>query len=384
MNTAGKVATDIAQRIRNLAEVHMDEPVVLSVYLSLDPSRFATAPNRDAEIESLMDEARTRSEELELSHKGRADVDQDIGRVREWMKSSLDPAGAHGIAIFCCSAADVLESFRLSTPVGPSAHIGHGAHLEPLAAALPTDSWCVFLINRRTDTILRGSHDRLMEVGDFEDHVHGQHDQGGWSQPRYQRSVEKDVGDHVRAACDRLFESFRRLPFDKLLVGCPSHLWPEVEGRLHPYLVERLVSRFDAEVEHEGPDEVLDRVRPLIEQNEGRLEAELIERLAEQLGRGERAVAGLGPVLDALNASRVETMLIADGFHAPGVACPSCGWMGTQGTECPADGAKLERTGDIVGTAVRNAVLQSAAVHEVRYHEPDRALGGPIAALLRF
>lgn len=384
MTTSGRLGTDLARRVRKLAELRTDEPVVLSVYVNLDPSEHPTPKDRAAQIESLIDRARSDAAKLGLSHHGERQLTDDIERVRQWAVSSMDADGAHGIAVFCCSENDVFEVFRLSGAVGPEVHVGHAASLESLTKSMPGDTWCVFLVNRRMDRILRGNHDRLIEVGTASDDVHGQHDQGGWSQARYQRSVEKDVDDHIRDACDRLFEASNRLPFDKLLVGCPRELWPRVEAKLHSYLTDVHVHRFDAEVEHEGPDEVLDRVRPYIEQEERRVEKALMDRLAEQLGRDDRAVSGLGPVLEALNASRVEVLVLTDAGAQAGVVCSACGWMGTDGSTCPADGTKLDRVENIADTATRQAVLQSASVHEVRYHEPDRALGGQIAALLRF
>ena len=45
----------------------------------------------------------------------------------------------------------------------------------------------MFLVNRKLARILRGSRERLEEVAYITDDVHGWHDQGGWSQARYQR-----------------------------------------------------------------------------------------------------------------------------------------------------------------------------------------------------
>lgn len=200
----------------------MDEPCFVSAYINLDPSDFGTPRERAAQIESLTDKARSDASSKAISHTRSAALGSDIDRVKRWAESTMDAAGAHGVAVFCCSEADVFDVFRLSAPVGPDIMLAETAYLEPLTSALPAEAWFVFLVNRRTSRMLRGSRDRLFEVGSFEDDVHGQHDQGGWSQARYQRSVEKEVKDHVHAACDRLFEVFHRHPFDKLLVGCPK------------------------------------------------------------------------------------------------------------------------------------------------------------------
>ncbi|HYZ92879.1 MAG TPA: Vms1/Ankzf1 family peptidyl-tRNA hydrolase [Actinomycetota bacterium] len=355
MKTAGRLSSDLADRIRRVAEVRTDEPVVISLYVNLDPTDFGRQAARDAQIESLIDRARSDDAFGTLSHDAKAILDRDLERVRTWAKESMDPSGVRGVALFCSTEADLFESFRLSAPVGPDITVGTTANLEPLIAALPGDAWCVFLVNRKTDRIMRGSRERLIETTSTSEEVHGQHDQGGWSQARYQRSVEKDVKDHVQHACDRLFTAFQHTPFDHLIIGCPDELRPELESKLHAYLRERLVQFVDAEVEHEGAEDVLERVRPEIEQYERRAETELLDRLSERLGRGERAVSGLAAVSDALDQQRVEVLLVAANAREA-----------------------------VMPDLIQRCILQAAVVRYVRYHEPERALGGPVAALLRF
>src|ERR687893_1131029 len=58
--------------LRRLAEVRLDRPVVLSLYLDLDPARFATPPARATAVRSLLDEADRKVRELkDLSHSDR-------------------------------------------------------------------------------------------------------------------------------------------------------------------------------------------------------------------------------------------------------------------------------------------------------------------------
>ena len=49
--------------IRKLAETQAPQESVLSVYLDLDPARFATPPARQSEIDSLIDSAHREIEE---------------------------------------------------------------------------------------------------------------------------------------------------------------------------------------------------------------------------------------------------------------------------------------------------------------------------------
>jgi peptide subunit release factor 1 (eRF1) len=99
---------------------------------------------------------------------------------------------------------------------------------------------------------------------------------------------------------------------------------------------------------------------------------------------GGRGAAGLDETLGALNERRVETLLIDEGFSAPGSVCASCGYVGArEGGACPVDGGELERRDDIVETAIELAIAQSAEVLVVR-HNDDLAAHGSIGAVLRF
>ena len=378
------VLIDASRSVRRIAEVRLDEPTFITVYVNLDPSQFGTPPERDAQIDSLMHELRTQPVDGAVSHEGRNAVLADIERIEHWTRNEMDPDGIRGVGIFCASAADVFETIAVPAPVGPSTHVAHTAHLRPLVTAIPASAWWVLLVNRRTARIFRGNRHRLDEVTTISDEVHGQHDQGGWSQARYERSVEKEVTDHIRNACDQLFGAFKQRSFDRLLLGCSQELRPAVESALHPYLFDRLVDHFEGEVEHVGADDVSAKVRPLIEMDERRNEAHLIERLSEQLGRRDRAASGIRPVLDALNAKAVEVLLLAPGFESRGAVCVECDRISTDAESCPVDGNRMEPEDDISEWVFRSAIVQAAQIHEVRYHDPEPALGDTVAGLLRF
>jgi peptide subunit release factor 1 (eRF1) len=156
-----------------------------------------------------------------------------------------------------------------------------------------------------------------------------------------------------------------------------------VEKRLHPYLQERIVGRIDVDVENTSPDQVLDAAAPKMEEEDRKRERAALDRLSDGLATGGRAAAGLDDVLDALNQRKVEVLMFEQGLRASGVVCPQCGWTGSEGTTCPADGTTLEDRDDIIENAVQLAITQSAEVIPVRYHE-DLDGNGSIAALLRF
>ena len=70
--------------LRRLAEVRLDRPIVLSLYLDLDPAQFATPPARATAIRSLLDEAERRLRERDglAFHLVVRDADAIDGRLQ--------------------------------------------------------------------------------------------------------------------------------------------------------------------------------------------------------------------------------------------------------------------------------------------------------------
>lgn len=142
----------------------------------------------------------------------------------------------------------------------------------------------MILVNRQEGRVFRGSPHGLREVGSVHDDVRGRHDQGGLSQARYQRSVDKEGADHLRHAAEVLFRHFQRRPFEHLLLGGTAEVVSDFEPKLHDYLRERVAGRIDVDVEHSIPEQVLEAARPRFEELQRAGEDEALERLQVERG----------------------------------------------------------------------------------------------------
>ena len=377
-----QVAAPGRDELRRLAEMRLDRPLVLSLYLDLDPSEFATPPARATAARSLLDEADRRVRDRDgLSHQDKVELRATLDRARTFLERELAADGARAVALFAAESAGLFETVKLPRSVPNRVAIGHSPLVGPLAAFERREAWCVVLVNRQEGRIFRGSPDGLRELGSVHDDVHGQHDQGGWSQARYQRSVEKEAADHLRHAADVLFRHFQRRPFEHLLLGGPGEVVSEFESKLHDYLSDRLAGRVDVDVEHSSPEQVLEAARPCFEKVQRQREEQALARVEE----GSRAGAGLDDVLAALNERRVEVLLGSERFGAAGSLCPACGWLAGAGERtCPADGTELEPLEDVTEAAIELALQQSAEVLPVRHKTDELEARGGIAALLRF
>jgi peptide chain release factor subunit 1 len=368
-------------RLRALAATRPDHGRVLSLYLNLDPREFATPPARQTAITSLLTDAGRAVEAAGCDHDGERALRADLERARELLRGDPPTEGAHGLALFLSEPAGLFEVVRLPRPVPARASVAAAPVVAPLAGLLDDTDWVVLLANRRVARILRGTRDGLDEVADEADSVHGQHREGGLSEPRYERSVEHEVDEHLRSAAEGLFDQFKRRRFDALLLGAPDEVAGRMEEQLHPYLRERLAGRVSVDVEAAGADDVLAAAREAMAAHERqRLQARL-GRLREGVAAGRRGASGWEDVLSALNERRVETLLLS-ADATPGVRCPACGWLGTEASACPVDGTPVEALDDAVEAAVEAALGQGAEV--ARVEEEDLAGLGGVAAVLRF
>ncbi len=189
----------------------------------------------------------------------------------------------------------------------------------------------------------------------------------------------------MRAVCDVLFEHHKRAPIDCLLVGCTEELYPDVEGSLHSYLSERLIGRFDVDVENTSAESVYEAAPPTMAEHESQRERDALDRLVEGVNTGGRGVAGLDETLGALNEQRVGKLIVNYGFNEAGTQCPQCGSLYRAGVDkCLADETPTEQRDGITESAIERALAQSAEVIVLRFHGDDLEPLGGIGAVLRF
>jgi peptide chain release factor subunit 1 len=370
-------------RLRRLADVKPERGRVLSVFLNLDPAQFATPAARSTAITSVLTEAAHRVDSADgLDHDEREALKADVNRVREALNASdLAQNGTRAVAVYACGPADLLEVVSLRRPVDSRVVLERSPHVEPLIADADSERWCVVLANRRNARLFIGDGGGLEETDRVEDDVHSQHDQGGWSQARYQRGVEKEKDDHLVHVAEVAFDLYKRSGFDRLLIAAPDELVNDLKGKLHPYLRERIVARVHLDVENSSLDDVKAAAGTAIEDWSRKRERESLDRLAEGVGRGGRGAAGLASVLEALNEQRVEILLVGENLRSEGGRDPETGML-YAGDHGPAD-QPLERCENIVEPAIEKAIEQSAKVIKVRYHDDLGPLGG-IGAVLRY
>jgi peptide subunit release factor 1 (eRF1) len=370
---------------RGLLQQHPAHRVV-SLYLDLDPERFATPPARASQIRSLLDQARRRADnDTALGHEERMALREDLHRIDSYLHSPEAPyKGARALAVFCSIRDGLFEVVQLKRPIEARVVIKRSPYVEPLLAAADERRWCVVLVSRGSARVLTGPGDELRESERSQTDIRAQYDQSEGSQANYERSYENDVDEYLRWVAAQLERRRRRERFERLAIGGPVEIVPRFERMLSDELRSLIVDgRVDVDVAVATESQIGKVVAAFVTADEQAQRRSALDRLAARLGRGERASAGPEATLAALNERRVETLLLNGEFERTGGRCPSCGLLSTdaEGT-CPADGTALEAV-DLREASVEAALSQDADTIVIA-DQPDLGPFQGIAALHRF
>jgi peptide chain release factor subunit 1 len=374
--------------LRELA-AQRSESACLSLYVDLDPKTAPTIPDVISHLNSLYDDAHKRASAKELGHSERLALDAALERIHEHF-ADFDRSQKLGQALFV-SADGYFRALDLAGPVTSSVEIGSYFVVAPLVRALTEEREALFVqVGREDGVVYLLKRGRLTELDDRSEEIHGQHDQGGWSQARYQRSIEHDYLDHLDEVAAVIARASRQEPRPVIFLG-PE----ETKGDMLRALetadasLPALVAGWGPAEHHANPESLLKTARPLLEEWSVAEEGRLLDSWQEATGKPDgRGVGGLADVLEAASDGRVELLLYA----APAdrrqpdfplaYECPRCGRVEPQAGVCPLDGDELEEVSSLDG-ATRETLRYGGRVWACRHDERLTAFAN-LGALLRF
>ena len=367
--------------VRKLAEWSPGEHRVTSVYISVDGRMHPRKKDYELRLDELLRAARDQARSL--SKEQRRSVEADARAIRSHVVDRFQRGSTRGLALFSSSGAGLWEEIELSRPVRNQAVVAPHPDLLQVEALLETyESFCTVLVDSEKAHIFLAEMGRIEEERDLLDDVPGRHDQGGWSQSRYQRHVDEHRQKHLKHTAEVLFRFFKRRGFDHLILAGPEEIVPELEHELHDYLRKRIVARIALPVTA-SPDQILERSLRIEEDLDRSRVREAVDRIVAEAAARRQAVAGLSATIAALADNRAGTLVVAMDLRAPGRECPSCGRLAERGRRCATCGSRTREVPDVVEAAVAQALRQGCRVEMVSEDGALAAQGG-IGALLRF
>ncbi len=373
------------ESLRELAAFRAQNGCAISLYLDLHPSVSPTAGDTATRVSSLLDQAAkshgaTRGD---LAHEVRQGLKADLERLERFFSEELDRDGVHGLAVFAAGLDNVWSVFSLSSSVPDSARVADDFLLAPLVPLLGRGNGAlVAVVNREQGRVLALRGGRLGEIADRTEDAPSRHDQGGWSQGRFQRHIENVAHEHYKTVAEELERAFRRLDRPRIVVVCSDDVRPEFANALHTEVADAVVG-WAAVEQHAGPADLQEAALPLLEQWRLERESELVERWREETGRDARGVAGWRDTFEAASDGRVELLLYQQGTRRDGFRCPACARASADAGSCPLDGTTMEPRDDGLDLAVRLTLAHGGEVRAVEHRRDLDPVEG-IGAILRY
>jgi peptide chain release factor subunit 1 len=372
--------------IRELAAFQADETkgaCALSFYFQPDPPQ-----DRSHRREAIVAKDIVKQALKSAAASGKnGSLHADLDRVLD-LATSLR-GNTRGRAVFACSAQNFWKEYELPPHLGGTQiYLQPQFQLKPLAALLGAQpALCVVMLDRQRARFFDLRLDVLREHGAI---VHmlsrsaSSYGYNGYEAGHAERRVSEEALQHFKAVSERLRTDFERGAWERLIVGCHDVNWPEFESHLHPYVKQRLIGRFSADVASVSSEEIRDHAGALLNHwITERASTKVSEALEFAKGNG-RGVAGLRRVLQALETGEVQTIFLTENYSARAVECPHCGHLDAHlVASCVACGRRIHELTDVCDAIIPIAIRRNIELFYLKEHEGlDRA--GNIAALLRF
>lgn len=361
--------------VRELAGFKGEDAPVTSLYLDVDGSHHIRRQDLLHELGRLV-------KPIHKAHGDNASVLRDLKRMEDHVRGGIDRSHVRGLALFSCSAHDFWRVVELPVAVRSQIVVNHTPAVRQLESVVDEyERFGVLLADKQRTRMMVYELGELVDSDEQFEELERPEDDG--------RATRKGADPtaawahaHLKHAAEVAFRVLQTGRFDRLIIGAPPEIANELEGLLHPYLKERLVARV-----HIRSDASLEEVRQAALEVEAdverRKEAEIVARLRDAVGSGNRGVVGLDETLKALVERRVEVLLVSSEYTAPGWRCDSCGFIGRVGRKCALCETDMHEVEDIVEEAIEEAIAQSCEV-EVCVGNADLDVLGQIGALLRY
>jgi hypothetical protein len=343
--------------MRRLAEVTSTDAPILSVYVDVRPAAHGERPAARPERTAVRDRLNTIADSIEPH----IDAGESFAADRERVEAYLEEAdldGIEGLAVFACNHIGLWETLRspvafdTQASAGPTADLFGLARLldESVAAvvAVVDTSTCRLFVTRQGDLRERPGRDEPSDE-------HKRHQQGGWSQARYQRHVDMQdqrFAKEAATAIERLVQ--RERPQHVILAG-DERAVSTLEGEL-PEPVRALVDHVARIELRSSLDDVREEVRPILAALEEADSTDAADRAIAGRRAGDLGVTGIDDTMAALEAGQVDQLVIDE--------------------TAPIDE-------ELRGELIRQAALTDASVELVREHAGLLRHEG-VGATLRF
>lgn len=361
-------------QLKELAGVST-KSTALTVYLNTDPAMGSA--------EAIKLRMRTLLKDVEL--------EKDVAAVLDYFGAN-HPFTGRGIAIFSCTGDGIFRTISLGVPVRDQVFIGDHFSIKPLADVFDIyGSYGVILVDRQGARAFHFHLGELVEqegvLGTLIKHTK----QGGASTIAGQRGgtagqthYEDEVVDRnmkeIAAFAAKFFEDKH---VRRILIGGTDDNVALFKAQLPKTWQSLIIGTFPMSMTATHA-EVFARAMQIGKEAETTRDLKMVQSVISQAGKGTGAEIGLEKTLQAVSQSRVQTLVVSEGFRQSAHRCTGCGRLTLHtNPKCKDCGSPIVAVDDGVELAV-NAVMRSGGDVEIVPVTADFSKAGSIGAFLRY
>jgi peptide subunit release factor 1 (eRF1) len=196
------------------------------------------------------------------------------------------------------------------------------------------------------------------------------------------RSEDETAHRNMREAAEAATRFFKRNQIRRLFIGGTAENVALFRDMLPKQLQSCIAGTFAMDMDA-SEQEVKEHSLGLLHELNAEREQKLVEQMLNGAASGANAVTGLGPTLRMVSGGRVDTLIISDGYRAPGYRHAGSSYLSASPDEELFGDSEYEELADVVNAAVERTVEQGGNV-EVISENQRLEEAGRIGALLRY
>ncbi len=356
--------------LQRLIDFEPSKSTVLSLYLNVDPGRRSKDKYR-LWLRNLLKEVA-----------GQADP-ADIERVERYIDFEYDWQGK-GVVCFAGTQAGLWQTFSLAIPVEDGVFVGDRPHIKPLTDLMDRhEPYGVAQVDREGARLFRIHMGEIVETAGTLGEETKRHKQGGWAAQKLQRYEDGQASHNLRSAANVAIDFFQQGACRRIVLAGTEDTVSQFYGLLPRAWQEKVAGTIPLDM-NASEIKVLTKSRAVIRDALACEQTKLVERVITAAAKNEGGVIGLADTLAALQEERAHTLVVAEGFSAPGYRCTSCGYVAADGSRaCPYCRGSMTHVDDAVEYAVKRILELGGQVESVR-NNPSLVKAGSIGAVLRY
>ncbi len=374
---------DIKREIRKLAKIPETDYPFISLYLNTKWEDEKQRKRVRLFVKNELKQAQKLVKEEERIRKSLQKDSEEIQRYVDGVIHRTYDEGVNGIAIFACSGIDAFTIFRSSIPFENQLSISSKPSLRQLVQI--TDEYrtaIAVMVDTDRAKIFEMSLGEIRLESQIESYVPGRHEQGGWSQMRFQRHIREHMHQHHKGVAEQLVKLFDDERCENIVLIGQEHILATFRALLPERVREKIKGDLSAEFEEESSS-LAQKVIEYLHGEYLKEEDSIVEELIETaLARGTAAV-GLKDTIEAINKGQVHRLVLNKDLKRQGWQCTKCLALGEiTSLSCPFCNSTIE-TIDLAEEMIRSVINRDGEVDMVKDH-PKLSKHEGVGALLRF